>query len=152
YERVPATDAMVFRPVGERDGDVEIRVYSAVPAPRGVVALLEEWMAAHPAPGPLTGERVAPSQPADGLRIAGRVWRRGQRPIQEAITAIRTPDGAFQIAVTRLPGDRAEIRDRHMRAATEIGKMIARGEAVAAAAVNPPAADPGDMAAAIATV
>jgi hypothetical protein len=152
YERAAATDALVFRPAGERDADVEIRVYAAAPAPRGPAALLQEWIAAHPAPGPLVGEQVAPSQPAEGIGIAGRVFGRGKRSIQEAIAAIRTPDGNFQIYVTRLPSDRTEIRDRHMQAAAEIGKMIARGEAVVAAAAEASAVDPRETAASIVTV
>lgn len=159
YERSALADALVFRPAGERDGDVEIRVYASAPAPRGPAVLVGDWMAAHPAPGPLVGDQVAPSQPAEGLGMAGRVFSRNGRAIQEAILAIRTPDGSFQIAVTRIPGDRGDVRDRHMQAAAEIGKMVARGEAVVApaaasapAAADAPAADPGETAAGIVTV
>lgn len=152
YERTADGGAWVFRPAGEKDALVEIRLFAPVDAPRGGVALVKEWMAANPG-----GAAQEPTQPEPRVTAAIRESTAGGRKVQEAILALKLPSGQHQLEVVRLPPERVALTQSHLAAAGQLGKQLMSGERVdmPPSAAAPPAEvarDPRRLAGSIATV
>lgn len=153
YARSADGAEWVFRPSAERDAAIEIRLQPAADAPDGGVAYVKAWMAAHPG-----GPAQEPTQPDPRVTAAIRQVRAGTRGLQQALIAIRVPNGQQQLLVVNLPLDRNDLVQGHLAAAGELGKVLLAGGPADAPEPAPteraaaPPRDPRKVAGAIATV
>jgi hypothetical protein len=149
YERSAEGDVWIFRPAGDKDAALDIRLLPAADAPRGGVALLRDWMAANPG-----GAAQEPTEPEPRIAAVIREATAGGQRLQQAIIAVKTPPGRWQILVVSLPVSRAQLAESHLAAAGELGKqLVERGPAdVPASGAAAPARDARRLAGAIATV
>lgn len=127
----------LYRPDGEGDAALVIRVLPREPLAGRPDAHLAGWIAAHPVAGKPPRTRLD----ADGLGLALRETTFGRRPCRELLAAVPTRDGHVHVMVVTLPRDREKFRQRQVDAGNAIAEALMGREAGAIA--DAPAA-PGD--------
>ncbi len=132
YTVAADSGAWLFRPAGEGDPELAIRVYPRVRGDRTPAAVLAEWLAAHPA----TGKAPSPATNAPGVSVTTRATMHGRRAVHEMVTALQITEGTHMVMCAAFPDDRVKFRQRQGDAATAIGRAIKRDEVP-----DPPDAD-----------
>jgi hypothetical protein len=126
YQMTRAGKVLVFRPVGEADAAIAIKVMPAMPSGDPSDALAA-WAAANPPPGIIVQALQPAQRISEDVAVSGRMYKLKERIFMEGIIAGRATKGAVQMQVTTVPFDRKEILTDMSKAAGTITRAMITG-------------------------
>jgi hypothetical protein len=115
--------AWVFRPAGDKDAELLIRVIGPGVSTKSPTEYLLAWVAGRPGPGAFSPPAAKPN-----FSVTTRETQIGTRKVIEAINAIRSERGRYFVEQILMPVDRAEMRDSIYTASGRITGAIWRDE------------------------